>query len=193
MFVKEIFLRRYYINKFLEKFDKETKVAILEIGSGEKWKVFKNSKTLNRDSSAKPDIIADAEAIELESNSFDIVVCIEVLEHTQSPQKVVQNIHRILKNNGQFICSVPFSFEIHDREDYWRFTEKGILKLLNNFSEVKVYSNGGKFSVIFHFLRLSKFLNPFYFIFNNIGFLLDKIFEKNPPRITLGYCIEAKK
>lgn len=51
-------------------------------------------------------IVGDAESLD-EMEKFDIVVCSEVLEHTQSPDLVIQTIDRVLKEDGIHILTIP--------------------------------------------------------------------------------------
>ena len=45
--------------------------------------------------------------------SYDFVVCTEVLEHTRQPFDAVNNIFRTLKTGGMAFVSTPFNFRIH--------------------------------------------------------------------------------
>lgn len=66
--------------------------------------------------------------------SFDFVVCTEVLEHTLRPFDAADEIFRILKPGGLLFLSAPFNFRIHGPlPDCWRFTEHGLRALLNRF------------------------------------------------------------
>jgi SAM-dependent methyltransferase len=63
-------------------------------------------------------------------NTFDGVVCTEVLEHTLQPFHAAEEIRRILKPGGLAFISVPFNFRIHGPlPDCWRFTEHGLRAL----------------------------------------------------------------
>ena len=42
--------------------------------------------------------------------SFDVVVCSEVLEHIPNPIEVLTEIKRVLKRHGTFISTVPFEY-----------------------------------------------------------------------------------
>ena len=50
---------------------------------------------------------SDAGFLPVKKELFDKVICTEVLEHVLSPSLVIKEIHRILRNGGQFILSVP--------------------------------------------------------------------------------------
>lgn len=49
----------------------------------------------------------DVHNIPFGDNVFDCLVCTEVLEHTLSPFKTLEEIHRVLKPNGCLVLSVP--------------------------------------------------------------------------------------
>lgn len=189
--IRTKYLRRHFIEKAVRDFRPEGR--ILEIGSGEKWRYAPGSVTVNRDRSAAPDIVCDAEALTLEDTSFDSVLCIEVMEHTTSPEALLREIHRVLKPGGKLLLTVPFVFEIHDTHDYYRFTRMGLEHLLRNFRGLSVEPNGGVFCVLFHFVRLSLPGRVLYPLLNNLGYLLDRIFRQKDPRITLGYTVRAMK
>lgn len=78
-------------------------------------------------------------------NTFDSVLCTEVLEHTQDPDSVLQEIHRVLKPGGQLILTVPFSARAHFLpHDYRRWTKNGLQQLLENHGfEIREISERG--------------------------------------------------
>ena len=51
--------------------------------------------------------VANAMALPFADNSFDKVICSEVLEHIPDYQAVLEEIHRVLKPGGYFAASVP--------------------------------------------------------------------------------------
>ena len=63
----------------------------------------------------------------LPDDSFDCIVCTEVLEHTLQPFAAVAELRRLLRAGGRLFLSVPFNFRIHGPlPDCWRFTEHGL-------------------------------------------------------------------
>ncbi len=52
----------------------------------------------------------NAENIPFESNKFDLAICIDVIEHTDNPDKVVKEINRVLRFGGRLIITVPHYF-----------------------------------------------------------------------------------
>ena len=55
--------------------------------------------------------LEDLEKLKLESSSVDVIYSISVIEHTNDPLGVIDEIHRVLKPNGMFICTFDVSFE----------------------------------------------------------------------------------
>lgn len=53
------------------------------------------------------DIICDIAEIPVDSNSFDAVMCIEVLEHVPHPVDALRELARVLKPGGTIILSAP--------------------------------------------------------------------------------------
>ncbi len=48
-----------------------------------------------------------SEPLPFSDESFDIVVCLETMEHMMSPYYAMLEVRRVLKNGGKFVCSVP--------------------------------------------------------------------------------------
>lgn len=51
--------------------------------------------------------VDNAEALTLPENSFDIVVCVEVVEHLVNPAKFITQLYKILKHGGVAIIATP--------------------------------------------------------------------------------------
>lgn len=104
----------------------------------------------------RPDIQADAHAIPFMENSFDCVVCGELLEHVKDPAKVIAEVFRILVSDGRLLITVPFMYPIHaDPMDYGRYTDYFWQETLvdSGFNNVVIEWQGGFWSVLFDMLR----------------------------------------
>ena len=78
-----------------------------------------------------------------EYEKYDVILCLNVLEHVYETEKALKNIHRALKRNGVAYIAVPVHFPLHDEpHDYWRFTEHSLRRLLHRFSTVKINHKG---------------------------------------------------
>ena len=85
------------------------------------------------------DIACNAENMPVEDCSYDLVLCTQVLEHCENPQRIVDECHRVLKPGGQLILTVPSVYPVHGYPaDNWRFMPDGLRHLLRAFAEVQV-------------------------------------------------------
>lgn len=53
--------------------------------------------------------------LELEDDSFDVVVAGELLEHLRDPHRVVAEMRRVLRPGGTFVASVPNAYRLKGR------------------------------------------------------------------------------
>jgi ubiquinone/menaquinone biosynthesis C-methylase UbiE len=57
-------------------------------------------------------IVADAHRLPIKSDSVDIVVVIDVLEHVVGPQRVLLETEKVLKDKGYLYVTVPYAFGV---------------------------------------------------------------------------------
>jgi SAM-dependent methyltransferase len=89
----------------------------------------------------------------IEDASYDLAICLEVLEHVPSPPSAVQEILRILKPGGVAVFSVPHLSRLHDEpEDYYRFTKYGLRHVLEDagFEVLELREKGGLLAFLGH-------------------------------------------
>jgi SAM-dependent methyltransferase len=85
--------------------------------------------------------------IPVESNYFDAILCIAVLEHVENPEEVVPELYRVLKPGGHLILEVPFLQPEHKvPTDFQRYTKDGLIRLVSHHGFC-VESIKGLFSV----------------------------------------------
>lgn len=58
-----------------------------------------------------------------DTDSIDLVVCGQVLEHVKNPFRSVIEMTRVLKPGGYIICIAPSAGKRHDSIDCWRFMD----------------------------------------------------------------------
>lgn len=74
--------------------------------------------------------------------SYDLVICYHVLEHIENDIRAMEEIHRVLKNNGTCLVQTPYKDgEIY--EDHAIKTEKDRLKHFGQKDHVRIYSVKG--------------------------------------------------
>ena len=60
----------------------------------------------------------------IKNGIFDMIVCTEVIEHTNNPLNAIKELTRLLKEDGILILSTPYNFRMHGPlPDNFRFTE----------------------------------------------------------------------
>ena len=82
--------------------------------------------------------------------SYDALICTEVLEHVPDPAAFLSEAHRGLVPGGRIFITVPFAARWHYiPHDYWRYTPSGLDRLLsrNGFERIEVYSRGNELTV----------------------------------------------
>ncbi len=82
-------------------------------------------------------VIGDAHSIPFDDNSFDGVIVQAVLEHVVDPWRCVEEIHRVLKEDGLVYAETPFMQQVHGGcYDFTRFTYLGHRRLFRRFEEI---------------------------------------------------------
>ena len=62
--------------------------------------------------------------------SFDLVLCIQVLEHADDPARAVRELHRVTRPGGRVLASTHGTQPYHPSPaDYWRWTHTGLARL----------------------------------------------------------------
>jgi SAM-dependent methyltransferase len=89
-------------------------------------------------------LIADAHAIPFLDDSFDAVWVQAVLEHVLQPERVVEEIHRVLRPGGLIYAGTPFMQQVHEGAyDFTRFTQLGHRWLFRRFDCIAEGAQGG--------------------------------------------------
>lgn len=72
------------------------------------------------------------------SNTFDAVMCLNVLEHLKKPWIVLNNVNNVLQDKGLFYVSIPtIGFPKHDYPgDYWRATVQAVQEVIMDGYEI---------------------------------------------------------
>ena len=100
---------------------------------------YKNSESLK----------FDGQRIPFPDASFDYFLCTEVLEHVEEPQKLVDEIYRVLKPSTAGVITVPWSARFHYIPcDYYRFTPAALSRYFKNFKSQKVVPRGSDITVV---------------------------------------------
>jgi len=80
---------------------------------------------------AAADVFYDGGGFPLPDESFDAVLCSQVLEHVFMPDKFLGEIHRVLRPGGRLLLAVPFMWDEHEQpHDFGRYSSFGLRALL---------------------------------------------------------------
>lgn len=117
---------RANVSEFLNKIIGE---KILEVGPRGEFQHA--THTLDIDPCANPTFVADiTHDLSFIGQTYDAIVCCEILEHVTNPFKAVKNLTKILQPGGKLYISVPYQFRIHGPlPDCWRISEFGLRAL----------------------------------------------------------------
>lgn len=160
--------RRELIKNLLDKItNKNSKIIDIGSGSGINIQYLKNYNIVGVDKSkrlvqagkkeGKNIRMYDVEKrIPFRKNSFDVALCLDILEHLENDDRVLKEIYRILTPKGKILITVPaFGFlwgqqdivSMHKR----RYTKRMLIKLVkeNNFKIKRItYWNSFLFPIM---------------------------------------------
>lgn len=71
-------------------------------------------------------ILSDVENVPFEDGSFDVVVCMGVLQYLQTDEKAVREIHRVVRPGGLVVLTLPNIFRINNLLDPYYYCIRGI-------------------------------------------------------------------
>jgi SAM-dependent methyltransferase len=141
-------ITHYDLKKFAEKMD----------GSGKALIVFAEFKYdhIIKDYDVMPRNVDSNEKFlnffkSYADESYDTVVCSGLLEHVKDPDKLVKNIHRVLKPGGKAFVSASSVFSVHrGPENYFHVTHFGAKLLFEKYewSNVDISGSCGPFRTL---------------------------------------------
>ena len=145
-----------------------------------------------------PNIISDiCSNISGLENKYDKIICIAILEHVYNPFKAVENLKKMLRDNGKIYGMVPYLYHYHAPkdlkfQDYFRFSKDALAYLFKDYSSVELYPIRGRISTSFNMMfagRWKKYMEK-----TNINIYLDKLSsdEKNLKQCS-GFNFIVKK
>jgi len=146
-------------NIISKKIKKYARGSLLDAGAGDAPYLFlikpivkkyfsidKNSS--NRHSTHEGDIYR----LPFKNNSFDTILCTQVFEHLDNPQRAISELSRVLKKGGKLIVSVPHLSYLHgEPEDYFRYTPHSLRSIgkIADLSMLSCEAAGGFFTFLF--------------------------------------------
>lgn len=97
------------------------------------------------DPTESTDLVCDAQMLPFSTATFDVLVAFELMEHIPDTSRLLQEMSRVVKPGGYVMVSVPFLFGVHDHQDFYRFTEQGLERVLaiHGLPAVAILKSGG--------------------------------------------------
>ena len=135
--VNDFYLPRKELLKFIHSHALEITGKVLDIGCGEKpyENLFLVDEYIGIDiensghkhTHSKVDIFYDGVNLPFADASIDSILCFEVLEHVFEPEKLLEEMYRVLKPGSKILLTTPFIWNEHEVPyDYGRYTFFGL-------------------------------------------------------------------
>jgi len=129
---------RYYMERFLEEFRADVRGQCLEFEAAWYTQRFGGDAVTASDvlhiddSNPLATIVADlTQPNDVASEQFDCVICTFTLHLVYEYEKLVSDLHRVLKPGGVLLVGAPtVSMSDPDWHELWRFTPEGLAALL---------------------------------------------------------------
>lgn len=175
--------------------------VVLDVGSGASlYSRLPGVRSIRLDinrSGRKIDVVADAHHLPIKEESVNAVICTEVLEHLEKPGKALDEVKRVLVEDGVLILSTPFLYPLHDEKDYWRITPRGVKRILEElgFCVDLIELQGGLFTSVGSLIHVwgERFPPPIKYPLWLFAHLLSRLDTGCSEAWTTGYVVVAKK
>jgi SAM-dependent methyltransferase len=102
---------------------------VLDVGCGDRpyAQIFPGSVGFDVPGNEHADLHGSLESIPVEDESFDVVLCLQVLEHVPDPAAAVRELHRVVRPGGRVLLSTHGVYPFHPNpDDLWRWTHQGL-------------------------------------------------------------------
>jgi SAM-dependent methyltransferase len=204
-------INRFFLKKAVKKSSKFLKGKVLDLGCGRQvYKKYVTGEYHSLDLPENPlaEIKHDLNKIPwpIQNESYDCVLCTQVIDDFAQLDPFVKEIKRILKKNGACIITCSFVWELHSEpNDYYRLTEHGLKNLfLKKGFKIRKFSRLGNYlhvigQTISAYLEViaRKYLlfSPFFAMFslvNSLFWLVLGLFSKEKRLYLLNYLVAIK-
>jgi SAM-dependent methyltransferase len=147
-------LVRDRITEFLRPHGTTDRVLDLGCGNSPYATLFPNRMCLDIRRRVGAAVVGDAHSLPFVTGAFDLIISTEVLEHALEPQRMIDEIRRVLRPGGRVLLTTRFIFPLHDVPgDYYRFTNYALMHLFRDWSSTSVEAEATTFETIGVLLR----------------------------------------
>jgi SAM-dependent methyltransferase len=78
----------------------------------------------------RADICGDAGVLPFADGSFDTVLASELMVDLPDPDQAISEFSRVLGPGGTLITTAAFAWPVHDRQDFYRFSPRGLATIM---------------------------------------------------------------
>lgn len=110
----------------------------------------------------RADIVASLDSLPVDAESFEAVLCTEVIEHVARPDVVLFELQRVLAPNGRICLTAPFVWPLHEEPyDFYRYTSHSLEQMFEQagFVDTLVEPRGGYLSTLGQIAAMTEWLH----------------------------------
>ena len=188
-----------------KKFATHLEYTSQDFGEYKGGESFGNSVVKNWESK-NCDIICDITNIPCDDQSFDFVLCSEVIEHLENPYKAIKELKRIVKSGGTLLITAPFRSLYHQSPYFYYsgFSKFWFLKKSHklNLEILNIIPNGNYIEDLATEIIRTNYFGPFLlriiirlltFPYLLVLFIINKYMIIKTPESCTGYFVLLKK
>ena len=185
---------------------------VLDVGAGDRpyRELFPSAVAFDLPGNPHAELHGEIDAIPVEDATFDVVLCMQVLEHVPDPAAAVRELHRVVRPGGRVLLSTHGIYPFHPNpDDLWRWTSQGLERLFltnGEWASVTVRPGAGTaltlamlnahvLDLLFKRLRLRAAAAPLVAAGNALGEALDgaipALRSTMPGTLHANYHVEA--
>jgi SAM-dependent methyltransferase len=185
---------------------------VLDVGCGDRpyRELFPNAVGFDVPGNPHAELHGSIDAIPVDDASFDVVLCLQVLEHVPDPATAVRELHRVVRPGGRVLLTTHGVYPFHPNpDDLWRWTHQGLERLFltnGEWASVTVHAGAGTAAttgmLVAHGLDLlckrahvRPLAVPFVVALNAAGEALDRavpaLASTRPGTVHANYHVEA--
>ena len=127
-------------------------LAVLDVGCGDRpyealWSAAASVVGFDVPGNPHADLHGSIDALPVDDASFDVVLCLQVLEHVPDPAAAVRELRRVVRPGGRVLASTHGVYPYHPNpDDLWRWTHSGLERLFRDngdWSSISVSTGAG--------------------------------------------------
>lgn len=126
-------LERESIRAFMERHKSYLSGRVLDFGAGsEPYRDLVSGEYVPFDTYEHNILpVGGKRKMQTPSGGFDVIMCNQVMQYMPDPQGTLITFSALLKPGGVLVLSYPTNWDEVEPNDYWRFTRKGMERLLS--------------------------------------------------------------